>query len=515
MLIKINNKEVEIKEGSSIGEAIEMVNAPYENGSIICLIKGEKEFQSNITKYKIKTSKGSIIIEMSDDDVAKPLVDTWKENLDKFNNTAIRWSSSNEVAIGPFVTDLEPSHKEFDYEYGDVILSLSGFSCESSHIIFSKENHSNVYGVPDYNKGIFAKIIGGRKTLFDLNHDDMIYLVEPIVERSTTKESSNISNLNTILEEGNQLFTYVEFKPNFKSPESVEHLFSLVENGKIKVDYDSNSFAGFYALRGLDKPSEDIVPRERGVITLRNNGTGLGNVYIYREDRVISNSHTYIGNVVVGMELIDVCEYGDWITVRSNPPRIMTLATSQKESEDYLKSIGIEQIRKGVCDDEGIIVSQEPKTTIEIINAGKVETTAYNPEDITLIEITDNAPRTEWYFRKITGLIEKPIGEMKVHFAFPGMKIAIFEGDSNESKGLIPENIPQSNVKGGEIGVTNMSRKNVGLIGVRFEDNDEFGPTAEPFESTNIVGKIITNFDLIEKLKEGDILYVRESMYES
>ena len=515
MLIKINNKEVEIKEGSSVAEAIELANAPYEKGSIICLIKGEKEFQSNVTKYKVKTSKGSIIIEMSDEESAKPLINTWKENLNEFSDTSVRWSSSNEVAIGPFVTDLEPSHKEFDYEYGDVILSLSGFSRESSHVIFSKENHSNVYGVPDCNRGIFARIIGGRKTLFDLSDEDTIYSVEPIIERSTTKESSNISNLDTILEEGNQLFTYVEVKPNFESPESVEHLFSLVENGKIKVDYDSNSFAGFYALRGLGKPSEDIVPRQRGVITLRNNGTGLGNVYIYREDRVISNSHTYIGDVVEGMELIDVCQYGEYITVRSNPPRIMTLATTQKESGDYLSSIGIEQIREGICDDDAVIVSQEPKTTIDIINAGKVKTTAYNAEDITIIEITDNAPRTEWYFRKITGLIEKPIGEMKVHFAFPGMKLAMFEGNSKESKGLVPENPPECNVKAGEIGVTNMSKKNVGLIGVRFEDNDEFGPTGEPFESTNIVGKIITDFKVIEKLKEGDILYVRESMYES
>ena len=37
-----------------------------------------------------------------------------------------------------------------------------------------------------------------------------------------------------------------------------------------------------------------------------------------------------------------------------------------------------------------------------------------------------------------------------------------------------------------------MSAKNVGLIGVRFEDNKEFGPTAESFSSTNIVGNVVS-----------------------
>ena len=78
MLIKINGEEINIKDGSTIKDAIEYSNAPYNPGSILCLIKGEKEIQKNINKFKIKTPKGSIIIEMSDKKEAKPLVDIWK-----------------------------------------------------------------------------------------------------------------------------------------------------------------------------------------------------------------------------------------------------------------------------------------------------------------------------------------------------------------------------------------------------------------------------------------------------
>jgi putative methanogenesis marker protein 3 len=188
----------------------------------------------------------------------------------------------------------------------------------------------------------------------------------------------------------------------------------------------------------------------------------------------------------------------------------MTLAMSQKEATDYLKSIGIKHERKGNVADDAFIVAQKPEFTLNIIKNGSVTTNGINKEELTLIDVFDNdAPRSSWYFKKITGLIEKPVGALKVYFAFPGMKVTMFEGDSKESKGLIPENTPDGFVEAGEIGITNMSRKNVGLIGIRFENNNEFGPTGEPFESTNIVGKIKTDLKIFENLEEGNLLYIQ------
>ena len=53
MLIKINGEEVEVADASTIQDVIAETNAPYTPGSIICLIKGKKELEKNISKYKI------------------------------------------------------------------------------------------------------------------------------------------------------------------------------------------------------------------------------------------------------------------------------------------------------------------------------------------------------------------------------------------------------------------------------------------------------------------------------
>ena len=75
--------------------------------------------------------------------------------------------------------------------------------------------------------------------MFSLTDDDEILAIEPVIERSTVRESTGGSNLDEVLEEGNQLFTYVLFEPNFNSPKSVEHLFSLIRNDKIEVSFES------------------------------------------------------------------------------------------------------------------------------------------------------------------------------------------------------------------------------------------------------------------------------------
>lgn len=511
MLIKINEEEKEVNDGSTIKDVIDEFDVPYTPGCIVCLSRGKEELEKDIDKYKIKTNIGSIIIQLSDNSDAKPLVELWQNKYKEFENLNIRWSTSNEVAIGPIVTDLNPTPEEYKYFEGDVVLSLSSFSNESTHMILIKDNISNVYSVPPFNKGIFAKIIGGKKTLDMLSEDDEVIAIEPIVERSTTSKIFAVDNLDTVLEEGNELLTYVSFDIDNKSPVCAEHLFSLMDGDKLKVDFESNSFLGFYGLEGFDKPQEDLTPRRRGTITVRNTGKGVGRVYVYRENRVLAPSHTTVGHINHGMELIDVARQGDFISLVSEQIRVMTLNTTQKEANDLLDSLGISQIREGVTDDDAIIVEQTPHYTIDAINKGTVTTRGISPEQLCLIELYNDVPKTRKYFDKLTGLAENPIGKLKTHFAIPGMNLVIFEGDRSYAEGLVPENTPKDIVKAGEIGITNMAAKHAGLVGVRFEDNSEFGPTAESFNATNIVGKVCTDFEVLKKLKEGDILYVTES----
>ena len=515
MLIKINGEEMNVAEGSSIQDVIVETNAPYTPGSIVCLIKGKKELEKNISKYKIKTNKGSIIIQLDESDEAKPLVDVWKSQYEDFVDLNIRWSTPTEVAVGPVVTDLEPTSEEYKYYEGDVVLSLSSFSNESTHLIMLKENTTNVYSVPPYNKGIFARVIGGKKTLENLTDDDSVTGVEPIIERSTTTDSASVSDLNTILEEGNELYTYISFDIDEESPVCVEHLFSLIKDGRIKVSYDSESFIGFYDLEGIEKPKEDTTQRLRGTITVRNNGVGVGKLFVYRENRVLTPNHTTVGKIINGMEIIDIAKENDFITVKSERQRLMLLNKTQKEATELLSAAGIEHLIDGIIDDDAIIVEQNPKHTIDILKEGSVITKAISEDDLCKIKFSDDAPRSVKYFKRLSGLLENPVGKIKVHFAVPGMHIVMFEGDKKSAKGLIPENNPVDKVIRGQIGITNMASKSAGLIGIRFEDNSEFGPTAENFEATNIIGDIVSDYDALEELKEGVVVYVTESNNES
>ena len=515
MLIKINGEEMDVADASTIQDVIDETNAPYTPGSIVCLIKGKKELEKNINKYKIKTTKGSIIIQLNESEEAKPLVDVWKSQYEDFVDLDIRWSTPTEVAIGPIVTDLEPTSEEHKYYEGDVVLSLSSFSNESTHLIMLKENTTNVYSVPPYNKGIFARVIGGRKTLNGLTDDDKVTSIEPIIERSTTTDSASVSDLSTVLEEGNELFTYISFEIDEESPVCVEHLFSIIKDGRIRVSYDSESFIGFYELEGLEKPKEHSTKRSRGTMTVRNEGKGVGKLFIYRESRVLTPNHTTVGRIVNGMEIIDIAKENDFITVKSEQQRLMLLSKTQKEATEILSAVGVEHLIDGLVDDDAIIVEQNPKHTIDILKEGSVITKSVKKEDVCSVKFVDDAPRSVRYFKLLSGLLENPVGQIKVHFSVPGMHILIFEGDKKAAKGLIPENNPVEKVIRGQIGITNMASKSAGLIGIRFEDNAEFGPTAEAFEATNIIGEVTSDYEYLENLKEGVVVYVTESNNES
>ena len=121
-------------------------------------------------------------------------------------------------------------------------------------------------------------------------------------------------------------------------------MFSLVKDGRIKVSYDSESFIGFYDLAGLEKPKEDTTQRTRGTITVRNNGVGIGKLFIYRENRVLTPNHTTVGKIVKGMEIIDIAKENDFITVKAEQQRLMLLNKTQKEATEILSAAGVEHM---------------------------------------------------------------------------------------------------------------------------------------------------------------------------
>ncbi len=78
----------------------------------------------------------------------------------------------------------------------------------------------------------------------------------------------------------------------------------------------------------------------------------------------------------------------------------------------------------------------------------------------------------------------------------------------------MPENLPKGPVKKGILGVTNMSRANRGVMGIRLDDSKEYGPTGESFDGANMVLSFPSltppTMSFLSKLKEGDTIYVKE-----
>jgi UPF0288 family protein (methanogenesis marker protein 3) len=87
--------------------------------------------------------------------------------------------------------------------------------------------------------------------------------------------------------------------------------------------------------------------------------------------------------------------------------------------------------------------------------------------------------------------------------------VILFRTEIPTTVKIIPENTPKTVVPAAALGMTNDSRKGSGLIGVRLSENNEFGPTSEPFEGTNIIGRVIDT-EKIKKAKERERVYVRE-----
>ena len=72
----------------------------------------------------------------------------------------------------------------------------------------------------------------------------------------------------------------------------------------------------------------------------------------------------------------------------------------------------------------------------------------------------------------------------------------------------MPPNLPEGKVAANIVGVTNAAKKFAGMVGVRFNESKDFGPTAEKFEGTNIIGEVINNLDALKGVDR--VAYVSE-----
>jgi UPF0288 family protein (methanogenesis marker protein 3) len=191
----------------------------------------------------------------------------------------------------------------------------------------------------------------------------------------------------------------------------------------------------------------------------------------------------------------------------------LTIGKTQAEARAFLESIGKVQKRTGDTSDDAIIVEQEPEMTIFASKEKEIETLGVPKEKVFPLSMDPGvSPWTVRYFRKVTGLDHKPIGTMKVHFTFEGMPMITFEGNPKLAADLYPERTFEGRCSRGDVAITNMSRPQRGLMGIRLEDSEEFGPTGEEPQGTNLLGRFVGDLDaMMSGISEGEIVYIRRA----
>jgi putative methanogenesis marker protein 3 len=498
----INGKEKELPEGATLAQAVK--GEPYVEGDSIALIRPMDAQRKMTDEYLIKTPKGDFIIKLNKSKYAE----AWKRMYHDVVDKNLRWQTSRLHAFGSFPTDFEKSRATSDYKRYDCFFALGGYDVKTTYIMIARMDMSEALGLKD---SVFGRVTRGRFVLGRLEEGDVIEHIEPVVLRMTSQDAFTTTDLSTPLEDGMVIETYVRVKLDERSPLCCEHFLVVIGGGSLPIDEKGFSYSASEANMDTDLAQEFNDVRHPDTVTVRHKGHQTGKIYFYNQTRQMNRAHNMVGKVINGFNLVHLTPVKGKVLVHPDPPRIMTVGMTQAQAQAMLGSLGKTQKRQGDVSDEAIIVEQEPEMTIHASKEEEIETLGVPKEKV--YGITTDPKRSPWtvrYFRKITGLDHKPIGTMKVHFTFEGMPMITFEGQQRLAADLYPEKQTEGSLRG-DVAITNMSRPQRGLMGIRLEDSQEFGPTGEEYQGANVLGRFVGDLKALMKgIEEGDIVYIRE-----
>jgi putative methanogenesis marker protein 3 len=501
--IVLDGKQVVLDRATrTLRDALDLTNTPYHDGLLVGIIKGRKTQKLEVIKeYAIYTNKGEIKIEI--DEPSRPL---WLRTYTRFAGTKVHWSQPQIVSAGPVQSDLEVDRSEREYERWDITYSLGGFDSANTYISFIKKRHTASYGT----NVVVGKAVAGRNVLEKLENGDEVQRIEPIEHLEYITDKFTTSDFGIKLEDGMEVYTYFKATLSRDASEGVEHFLALAKDGYYQVDAVTNTYVVSTRLRGRSSPFEMLDARSEGAITVRTSGNDRGNVFIYKRDAPSNSSHSVIGYVSQGLELVKIATPGQRLRVDTDPTRIMLLGLRVAAAEEEVNRLGLSLEREGYDGEDAVVVRQSPLNTVDILNAKSVKTFAAPQDRLVNIELYDSrAPKTVAFVRTVTGLRDNPVGSLQAYVRYG--KTVMFRAQTAEKFDIVPENMPTTKVSAGEIGVSNRSSKYAGLIGVRLEDNEKYGPTGERFNGTNIVGRILHTTPL-ETVHENETIYVYEAL---
>jgi putative methanogenesis marker protein 3 len=502
--IHVDGERREASDGSTLGSML----PGHPEGCAVAVIRPATQQQAETKNLAISTSAGEITLELAGSTPAFLLDPALISRL------ALHWEDRYAASFGHFPTDIRPSRKPHLYERGEVILGCGGYDRERSYLLFAKTRHSADHGA-DETGGVIGRIVSGRAVLDRWATGDRIAKIEPVISWADTSRSFTTTDMSLILEEGMRVVTSVRvmaqgFTPDRITTEaaaSVEHLLIALESGRFVVGRATTTHILDDRAFGTDVPAQYKHPRREGTVTVRTNGSSRGGIYIYRADVPSSPSHSIVGQVVHGIELVKLAKEGDVFIVNVQPQRIDLLGLPLDVAKQVALTRGF-ALNVDKAEESRIVVSQEPGTTLDVLNERAATVTTAPLTKVVDIELDDaKAPVSCDVFRRITGLKEHDAGMMPAFFTFDD--VFLFKPAIPPGTPIYPENCPVNEASAAALAITNDSRKGAGLVGVRLSANKEFGPTSEPFEGTNIIGRVIDT-EKLKAIKEREMVYIRE-----
>ncbi|MDY6958043.1 MAG: methanogenesis marker 3 protein [Halobacteriota archaeon] len=487
--VTVNGIVTEVEENLPIGEVIRELDSSFTEDVLIGRIRGRRDKAGSCV---FKTSCGRFITDIKD-----PLA---------FKDLKISWITDDMIVFGPIPLreEVKTIQRDVNRKDGDIFLLRSD---SEIYLGIALSEHQEISAVKEGEEtDVIGRIKAGLSVARKLSKEDFIKEIYLEYEAKNILEKVSAE---TPVTEGAEILSHVSVDLFDSAPESVEVFFSYLKNSAQKIPVTDSAKAFIRSECKITKkiPYENNRDfRKKGDVLVRNVGERINSIYFYRSDHMPQPSMNKIGKVTSGLELVEVAKDGDKILIHTNPTQLFVLGKTQKEAEELLKKRGVSQIREGDESDDAIIITQSPSNTMRI--KGTLTTEAIPPESIVRIKFfREEAPVTIDHIFEASGLYSNyPIGKFTVMSSSESLILFETEG---KKKAIVHENLPEKG-EVGLLGMTNMSRQWYGLLGVRFEESEDYGPTGEELESTNIIGKIVEGMEELKKLEAGSTFYFME-----
>jgi putative methanogenesis marker protein 3 len=437
------------------------------------------------------------------------------KNYHHFEGAKVGWLSKDVVTFGPVDMGHLPqkaTREPRDYKKWDIFLSFGGYDPSNLHLCFSKRDHSGLYGAPDEPLyGVVGRIIQGGHIISMLRKTDALLTFNPLTQlRKRVLQLRPDELEKEMITHRMEIFTYLPVTLYEEAGQSVDHFLAALNSSSFQIDEASSMYLKNIKFRGAKIQPTNSVFRQNGTITIRNHGNDIGSIYLYKSDTSFSSSHNVVGRVDPKvLPLIENANPGVKLLVNPSPPSLKFIGKTQKFALNSLESYDISHIRVGDESDDAIIVEQRPTTTMDVWTEKTCVTLGLTPDQIVKFKLFhEDTPLSIKHFRKYANMLYDPIGKLQVLENLKSLMLFLpVEGESIEA---VPKESEVEYAPKGAIGITNALRRLTGSMGIRLAESDNYGPTGETFEGTNIIGKVVSGLEFLENLETGDVVWFME-----